>query len=77
MGDLFRFAWARFTRIAASYGDLQGRAIATLFYFTVLMPFGLAVTLFSDPLHIKGEQPKTWLAREPVDATPDGAMRQG
>jgi hypothetical protein len=70
-------AWARFTAITASYGDLQGRVIATIFYFTILAPFGIAVTLFSDPLGVRAKARPAWAARPAVDSTPEGAARQG
>lgn len=78
MNDIARLAWRRFGIIAAAFGDLQGRAIATAFYFTVLVPFGLIVRLTSDPLHIgKAHQEPAWLPREPVDNRLDAAKRQG
>lgn len=78
MLNIFRLTWARFTVIAAAYGDMQGRAIATLFYFTVLAPFGIASSLLSDPLQRKNNRATpSWIDRVPVDHTVEGAGRQG
>ena len=39
-------------------GSFQARALLTLLYFTWLVPFGLMVRLFSDPLDVRsGRRP--------------------
>ena len=76
MKTIVDLAWERFKIIAAIIGDVQGRMIATLFYFTVLVPFGLASRVFSDPLHLK--PPTTaWIDRAPVPEQLEAAQRQG
>ena len=54
-------AWRAFGRFM---GDLVGRVVMTVFYFTLALPFGLAVRALSDPLRLKPEPPR-WSAREP------------
>lgn len=75
MREIFRLAWHRFGLITAALGDMQGRAIATIFYFTILAPFGLIATLRGDLLDQKS--PPSWKEREPVDNRLEGAKRQG
>ncbi|MDZ4763375.1 MAG: hypothetical protein SGI73_02405 [Chloroflexota bacterium] len=75
MRAIFRLAWHRFGLITAALGDMQGRAIATIFYYTVLAPFGLFATSTRDLLDLKSKP--AWGAREPVDSRLDGAKRQG
>ncbi len=78
MRDIVHFAWQRFKIITAVIGDVQGRLIATLFYFTVLVPFGIASRIFSDPLNMKRSSPTTnWLDRVPVSEQLEAAKRQG
>jgi hypothetical protein len=73
--DILQLAWKRLLVITSVIGDVQGRLIAILFYFTVLVPFGVGTRLFSDPLKLKaGSQ---WLERPPVPATLDDARKQG
>lgn len=43
-------AWRDFAR---KMGNYQSRVLITFMYFTVVMPFGLGVTLLSDPLGLK------------------------
>ncbi|MFN8528634.1 MAG: hypothetical protein U0670_08500 [Anaerolineae bacterium] len=71
-------AWDRLKVITSIVGDIQGRLVSLLLYFTILVPFGLLSTLLSDPLHRKGAnmQPK-WMDRPPVENELDAAMRQG
>ena len=66
-------AWSRFKIIGGVVGNYQGRAIALLFYYTILVPFGLGVRLFSDPLRLKQA---SWLPREAVSSDLGDARRQ-
>jgi hypothetical protein len=73
--DILQLAWKRLLVITAVIGDVQGRLIASLFYYTILVPFGIGTRLFSDPLRRDG--PSQWLDREPVSATLEDAKKQG
>ncbi len=52
--------WSAWKRIAHKIGNFQARVILTVLYAIVVLPFGLAVRLFSDPLRIK-HRPTRWL----------------
>lgn len=75
MRTLFETAWQRFNVISSVVGDASAGVISTLFYFTVLVPFGIGSVLFSDPLRRK--QDPTWLEREPVPTDVASAKQQG
>lgn len=77
MLDTLRLAWSRFGIIGAVIGDLQGKAISILFYFTILMPFGIGSRLLSDPLRIRKVTSPQWLQRDPIPADLDSAQKQG
>jgi hypothetical protein len=78
LNEIIQLAWYRFKIITAIIGDVQGRLIATLFYVTVLVPFGLASRMLSDPLRIRRNSPTTsWLDRLPVSEELESARRQG
>ncbi len=79
MNDINRLAWARFGIITGILADLQGRLIVTLFYFTILVPFGIGSRLFSDPLRIRREENRrpVWLERHAVGSTLEEAQEQG
>ncbi len=75
---ILQLAWKRLLVITAVIGDVQGRLIALLFYFTILVPFGIGSRLFSDPLRIKTPAGQTrWLERPLVPSTLDDARKQG
>lgn len=76
MRELIDEAWERFKVIAAIVGDGNARAISILFYFTVLVPFGLISIFFTDPLRIKNNTPQ-WIDREPVPSDLESAKEQG
>jgi hypothetical protein len=75
LNDILHLMWARFKVIGGIVGDVQGRVIVTVFYFTILAPFAIGTRLTSDPLRLRAD--RTWLAREPVDNRLDGARQQG
>jgi hypothetical protein len=48
-----RTLWEAWKGFARRMGNFQSRMLMSFLYFTVVLPFGLAVTGLSDPLHIK------------------------
>ncbi|VAW31019.1 hypothetical protein MNBD_CHLOROFLEXI01-1823 [hydrothermal vent metagenome] len=52
----------------------MARIILTLFYFTIFLPFGFVVSLFSDLLDMKDLTP-SWLERKTGDLTLEDARR--
>lgn len=69
-------AWRRFQRFGQLVGDFIGRLILTLFYFTLLMPFGLGVRLFTDPLNLKPDVHSGWRKHGSSDRELDEGRRQ-
>jgi hypothetical protein len=53
-------AWQAWTRIAHAIANFQARVLLTVFYAVLVLPFGIASRLFSDPLRIK-RRPTRWL----------------
>ena len=69
--------WEWWKRVARKIGNVQGRAILTLFYFVVLAPFALAVRFMSDPLAVKPGTVRGWRTRREADGAPlDRALKQ-
>jgi hypothetical protein len=58
--DNFKSFWAAWKRLAHKIGNFQARVLLTLLYAIILLPFGLIVRLFSDPLRIK-HRPTKWI----------------
>ena len=52
--------WQAWKRIAHRIGNFQARVLLTVFYAILVLPFGVVVRLFSDPLRIK-RRPAAWL----------------
>lgn len=75
MRELIQIAWHRFNVISGVVSDTSARTVATLFYFTVFVPFGIASTFFSDPMRIK--ESAEWLERDSVPNDIDSAKQQG
>lgn len=69
-------AWQRWLRLATLIGDFQARVTLSLFYFVIVLPFGLLVRLFADPLGIKGRRQSTWTAFSDRSRTLEAARRQ-
>jgi hypothetical protein len=56
--------WNSWKRLAHKIGNFQARVLLTILYAIVVLPFGLIVHLFSDPLHIKS-RPTKWSEHSP------------
>ena len=76
MRQIWDIAWRRFSANSAVIAEINGRFIATVFYCTVLVPFGLLSALFMDPLQKRGKA-SGWLQREPVSDDLADARQQG
>ena len=60
----FARAWGSWKGFSRRMGNYQSRVLMAILYFTVVLPFGLGVTLFGDPLKIKhsGSWSDAWLS---------------
>jgi hypothetical protein len=52
--------------IVQGAGQFQSHLLMSLFYFTVLMPFGIGASLFGDPLKMRRAEASTFWVRRPV-----------
>lgn len=73
---LIKDFWSGWQAFGHFMGDWLARVVLTIFYFTVLVPFGLGVSLFGDPLHLKKQPEKLWLSRPTGDQTLADLRRQ-
>jgi len=60
MLDLLKRVWGGWKKIAHKIGNFQARVLLTVFYGVLVLPFGLAMRWFADPLRIK-KKPTAWL----------------
>jgi len=67
--------WEAWKRLAHRIGDFQARVILTVLYAVLVLPFGLVVRLFGDPLRIR-RRPAEWLDRSDNPADPIFARKQ-
>jgi len=73
--EALRKAWETWKRIGQFIGDLIGRLVLTVFYFTLFMPFALGVRFFGDPLAIRSPHRAKWLERRTQDLTLEDSRR--
>jgi len=73
--EALRKVWQAWKRFGQFMGDLIGRLVLTVFYFTVFMPFGLGVRLLGDPLAIRPLSRAKWLERKTHDVTLEDSRR--
>ena len=76
MKKILKIAWDRFSVNSAIVADINGRFIATAFYFTIMVPFGLLSSIFMDPLR-KRKGAAGWTEREPARTDIASAREQG
>ncbi|RPI86210.1 MAG: hypothetical protein EHM41_09280 [Chloroflexi bacterium] len=65
--NFFQKIWQLWKKFGQVVGDIVGRVILTVFYFTVFLPFGLGVRLLSDPLDIGSRRGAVWIDRTTTD----------
>jgi len=72
---LLKRIWEAWKRLAQKIGNFQARVLLTILYAVLILPFGLAVRWFSDPLRIK-RRPQSWLDHGDTPSTTEWARRQ-
>jgi len=73
--ETIRKIWEVWKRVGRFIGDVIGRVVLTIFYFTLLLPFGIGVRLVGDPLEIRPGIKPEWLNRTTRDQKLDDARR--
>ena len=73
---MLRKFWEGWKRFGVFLGDMIARVLLTLLYFTLVLPFGLWVRFFGDPLGIKSPPSGLWAGRKSGDKTLEDARRQ-
>ena len=69
-------AWDGWKAFGRLLGNLVARVALSIFYFSVLVPFGLGVRWWSDPLQVKISPSPLWRARTTPEPTLAEAERQ-
>jgi len=75
MWNILKRAWEGWKKIAHAIGNFQARVLLTVFYGVLVLPFGVAARLFSDPLRIK-KMPTEWLQHPDEACDLEWARRQ-
>jgi len=73
---LIKDFWRGWKAFGEFLGNALARVVLTVFYFTVFVPFGIGVRLFSDPLHIKTTASPFWRPRTTGDQKLEDILRQ-
>ena len=73
--EVLRKVWEAWKRFGRLMGDMIGRLVLTVFYFTLFMPFALGVRLFGDPMAIRPSGRVKWVERTTHDLTLEDARR--
>lgn len=69
--------WKRWKAVSQRVADVQARVFLTIFYFTLMAPFGFIFGIVKDPLRIKQKPSGTyWVERKPVSEALADAHRQ-
>jgi hypothetical protein len=68
--------WHGWKAFGQFMGNWLARVVLTVFYFSVLVPFGLGVRLLADPLFTKRQPDMLWHPRSTGDQTLEDTRRQ-
>lgn len=72
----FKNGWQRWLDISQKAANILGRIVITIFYFTLMLPFSIGVTLFGDPLMLKQSPSRYWDTREDTNNDLAAARQQ-
>ena len=77
MKQNLKAGWKRWKALSDRVANVQARILLTIFYFTVMAPFGFWQGLFADRLRLKRSGAESfWTERTTTDRTLDDARRQ-
>lgn len=70
--------WEGWKSFARSMGGFQSRLLMGLFYFFIVTPFGVALRIFGDPLHLRRTKGSSnWIPRnDPANIGLDEVRKQ-
>ena len=70
--------WEGWKSFARSMGGFQSRLLMGLFYFFIVTPFGVALRIFGDPLHLRRtKESSNWIPRnDPANIGLDEVRKQ-
>jgi hypothetical protein len=72
---MLKRAWKAWKRVARQIGDFQARVLLTAVYAVVILPFGVLLHIFADPLRIR-RRPMEWIDRDQDSSDVTWARRQ-
>ncbi len=73
----FSTIWNAWKKVGEFIGNVIGRVFLMLFYITVVLPFGVALRLFGDPLRIGSKfKAPGWVVRDADDLTIEASYHQ-
>ena len=74
--NILKIFWESWKAFGHFIGNALARIVLSIFYFTVFVPFGLGVKLFSDPLQIQTSPVPFWRPRPTGDQNLQDVLRQ-
>ena len=75
--NFFSTIWKYWKKFGEFLGNVIGRVFLMLFYFTIALPFGLVMRLFSDSLDIRDKNKiPTWRERTSPEPTIEASYNQ-
>lgn len=75
--NLLKFLWKKWMAFSLVFGTFMSRVILTVLYFVLLLPYGILIRLFSDPLEVK-TLPKgsAWKTHPKIEGLLDNFTKQ-
>ncbi len=75
--NFFATIWKYWKKFGQFVGDMIGRVFLMVFYLTVVLPFGVGLRLFGDPLDIRAKtKSSAWRERTSPEATIEASYNQ-
>ena len=75
--NFFSTIWKYWKKIGEFIGNFIGRVFLMLFYITIVLPFGIGMRLFGDPLRIRRKNlAPGWVERTSPEPTIESGYNQ-
>jgi hypothetical protein len=72
----FRRVWDHWRQAAHALGVVQTRFLMLIIYALVVVPTGILMRMFRDPLHLRPPETGNWTPTRPRDRSVDDARNQ-
>ena len=73
---ILKLLWEKWKAFSEIFGNFMSRVILTVLYFVILLPYGIGMRMFADPLELKPRPADSGWRAFPRDQNPEINLTQ-